>query len=190
MLGSDACQDVDWAFVFRIDPDGRVHKVSSIGGQTRFDNLTPDSQNALDMSNPSSFGGGNSMRKIYDPDLNLGPLCMPEYSDLSLTAVTTIKEGRYIELGTAGIMLNVITPLQKFSRGGVTISDVIQQRFLDLNKRRISEDELKRIEAFFTSKGVSFQIIFLDLITDIHFRRKSRCTNAEFWRKYLLEIQK
>lgn len=153
MGGKEVCQDVDWAFIFRIDPDGRVHKVSSNGAMTRFENLTP-SNDALDMSifNKKS----KQQKRVYEPDLNLGPLRMPDYSDLSLTPVTTIIEGRYIELGPTGLMINIITPLQKFSRGGVTIMDVIQQKYFDLYKRHISATQLKKIEASFTSKGVSF----------------------------------
>ncbi len=63
---------------------------------------------------------------------------------------------RYIELGNRGLMLNVITPLQKFSRGGATISDVIRQRFQDVFHREMSNELLIESEEIFTkTKEVS-----------------------------------
>ncbi len=62
---------------------------------------------------------------------------------------------RFIELGNRGLMLNVITPLQKFSRGGATISDVLRQRFQDVFYREISKNLLMKSEEIFTkSKDV------------------------------------
>ena len=92
---------------------------------------------------------------IYEPNFHTGPLNVPEYSNLSLTRVTVVKEGRYLDLGTSGLMLNIITPLQKFSKGGTTITDVIQQRYLDLYGRPMTSSLMKRIEESFTSKKVS-----------------------------------
>ena len=51
---------------------------------------------------------------FYESDMTLGPLGLPEYSNLALQRVTVVKDGRYIDLGTSGLMLNIITPLQKF----------------------------------------------------------------------------
>ena len=92
---------------------------------------------------------------IYEQNMTVGPLNVPEYSNLSLTRVTVVKEGRYLDLGTSGLMLNIITPLQKFSKGGTTITDVIQQRYLDLYGRQMTSSLMKRIEESFTSKKVS-----------------------------------
>ena len=84
---------------------------------------------------------------------------MPEYSNLSLTRVTVVKEGRYLDLGTSGLMLNIITPLQKFSKGGTTITDVLQQRYQDLQHRPMTTSQMKKIEESFTSKKVSEQFL-------------------------------
>ena len=65
--------------------------------------------------------------------------------------MTSLKEG-YIEMGSAGLMLNVITPLQKFSKGGTTISDVLRQRFEDLFHRTISSHTLTQVENVYTGK--------------------------------------
>ena len=35
-------------------------------------------------------------------------------------------------MGNTGLRLNIITPLQKFSKGGTTTSDVIRQRYVGL----------------------------------------------------------
>ena len=69
----------------------------------------------------------------------------------SLEQVTSLKDG-YIEMGSSGLMLNVITPLQKFSKGGTTISDVLRQRFEDLFHRTISSHTLTQVENVYTGK--------------------------------------
>ena len=68
-----------------------------------------------------------------------------------LDQVTSLKDG-YIEMGSSGLMLNVITPLQKFSKGGTTISDVLRQRFEDLFHRTISSHTLTQVENVYTGK--------------------------------------
>jgi hypothetical protein len=55
-------------------------------------------------------------------------------------------------MGNTGLMLNVITPLQKFSKGGTTISDVVRQRFQDLFEREISQETLAQVENVYTGK--------------------------------------
>ena len=55
-------------------------------------------------------------------------------------------------MGSSGLMLNVITPLQKFSKGGTTISDVLRQRFEDLFQRTISSHTLTQVENVYTGK--------------------------------------
>lgn len=53
-------------------------------------------------------------------------------------------------------MLNVITPLQKVSRGGATIADVLQQRFQDVFHRGMSSElKMKSEEIFTKSKEVN-----------------------------------
>ena len=71
--------------------------------------------------------------------------------------ITGIKEGRYLELGSSGLMLNIITPLKKLSKGGTTINDVVQQRYQDLFHRPMTSSLLKVIEESFTRKEVKFQ---------------------------------
>ncbi len=83
--------------------------------------------------------------------LNLGPLRLPSEHH-SEQRVTSLKDGGYIEMGSTGLMLNVITPLQKFSKGGTTISDVVRQRFQDLFQREISENTLTQVENAYTGK--------------------------------------
>ena len=65
--------------------------------------------------------------------------------------MTSLKDG-YIEMGSSGLMLNVITPLQKFSKGGTTISDVLRQRFEDLFHRTVSSHTLTQVENVYTGK--------------------------------------
>ena len=65
--------------------------------------------------------------------------------------MTSLKDG-YIEMGSTGLMLNVITPLQKFSKGGTTISDVLRQRFEDLFQRTVSTNTLSQVENVYTGK--------------------------------------
>ena len=62
-----------------------------------------------------------------------------------------------MELGSSGLMLNIITPLKKLSKGGTTINDVVQQRYQDLFHRPMSSSLLKLIEESFTKKEVKFQ---------------------------------
>ena len=62
-----------------------------------------------------------------------------------------------MELGTSGLMLNIITPLKKLSKGGTTINDVVQQRYQDLFHRPMTSSLLKIIEESFTRKEVKFQ---------------------------------
>ena len=69
--------------------------------------------------------------KYFQPNVSLGPLRVPEYSSLALQRVTVVKESRFIDLGPSGLMLNIITPLQKFSKSGTTLTDVLQQRYRD-----------------------------------------------------------
>ena len=157
--------DVDWSFVFRIDPDGNVSRVSSTSQTKRFHQMQPipdnmysengcisDNKNSVGSSRVPNSGGPAS--GIYEQNLTTGPLNVPEYSNLSLTRVTVVKEGRYLDLGTSGLMLNIITPLQKFSKGGTTITDVLQQRYQDLFHTPMSSSLLKKVEESFTSKKV------------------------------------
>lgn len=102
----------------------------------------------------------------------IGPLKDPERRPLHLARLTSLKDG-CIELGSSGktnfseklkiclfkffeshqgLMLNIITPLQKFSKGGTTISDVIRQRFYDLYDQEISGDALTQVEEVYTKK--------------------------------------
>ena len=57
-----------------------------------------------------------------------------------------------LELGSNGVMLNVITPLQKFTKGGVTLVDVLWQRFNDLFQLEMSPKLLATTEDFFVGK--------------------------------------
>ena len=79
-----------------------------------------------------------------------------------LKPVTKLEIGpdgeRILDMGNRGLMLNVITPLQKFSKGGATISDVLKQRFQDVFQREMSTDLLQKTEDVFTKrKEVSFE---------------------------------
>lgn len=142
--------DVDWAFIFRIDPDGTVSRVGSICQKGRFYQNRP----IPDMIYPDFPTKTECGEQIYEPNLNLGPLKLPEYSEVSLTKVTEIKDGRDLILGPSGLMLNIITPLQKYSKGGTSITDALLQRYLDLFHRPMKEGTLKKVEATFTNKKV------------------------------------
>ncbi len=73
-----------------------------------------------------------------------------------LKPVTKLEVGpngeRYLDMGNRGLMLNVITPLQKFSKGGATISDVLKQRYQDIFQREMSTGLLTKTEEVFTKK--------------------------------------
>jgi hypothetical protein len=161
--------DVDWSFVFRIDPDGTVSRVSSTSHKRRFTQMQPipDSMYSENLTNTLPKKEKGTSNQIYEPNITLGPLNVPEYSDLSLTRVTVIKEGRCLDLGTSGLMLNIITPLQKFSKGGTTITDVLQQRYLDLFHRPMTEALLKKIEETFTGKKDKVKLQRVRLVAEI-----------------------
>ena len=65
-----------------------------------------------------------------------------------------MKDRKYVDLGTTGLMLNIITPLQKFSKGGITLTDVLKQRYQDLHHSTIPGDLGGKIEDYFTNKKV------------------------------------
>lgn len=73
-----------------------------------------------------------------------------------LKPVTKLEIGpdgeRILDMGNRGLMLNVITPLQKFSKGGATISDVLKQRFQDVFQREMSTELLQKTEDVFTKR--------------------------------------
>ena len=64
-----------------------------------------------------------------------------------------------MELGTSGLMLNIVTPLKKLSKGGTTISDVLQQRYQDLFHKPMTSSLLKMVEESFTRKEVNYTLI-------------------------------
>ena len=57
-----------------------------------------------------------------------------------------------MELGSSGVMLNVITPLQKFTSGGITLVDVLWQRYYDLYQAEMTPKLLVITEDVFTGK--------------------------------------
>ena len=68
--------------------------------------------------------------------------------------MTTVKDRKYVDLGTTGLMFNIITPLQKFSKGGITLTDVLKQRYQDLQLSPMPSDLAKQIEEYYTNKKV------------------------------------
>merc|ERR1712020_649683 len=90
-----------------------------------------------------------------------GPLSLPQGWTLS-AKVATLKDSdkslpdgekqKMIELGSSGIMLNVITPLQKFTKGGITLVDVLWQRFNDLYHIEMSPKLLAETEDVFIGR--------------------------------------
>jgi hypothetical protein len=98
----------------------------------------------------------NYRRSIYESrKVNIGPLALPCGKEV-LKPVTKLEKNENgdwcLELGNRGLMLNVITPLQKFSKGGATISDVLKQRFQDIFQREMSTDLLQKTEDVFTKR--------------------------------------
>jgi hypothetical protein len=93
--------------------------------------------------------------KNRDESITIGPLTLPTGKEI-LKPVAKLETGpdgvRYLEMGNRGLMLNVITPLQKFSKGGATISDVLKQRFQDTFQREMSSELLIKTEEVFTKK--------------------------------------
>ena len=92
---------------------------------------------------------------------NQGPLILPDGWSLS-AKLATLKDSdkietggesnKMIELGSNGVMLNVITPLQKFTKGGITLVDVLWQRFSDMYQLEASPKLLAETEDIFTGK--------------------------------------
>ena len=93
----------------------------------------------------------SQLREKEIRNVNLGPLLLPDYSSVILQKVTSLRNGN-IELGNLGLMLNIITPLQKFTKGGITLSDVLKQRYQDLYRREMSAELLKEAEDVYIAK--------------------------------------
>ncbi len=72
-----------------------------------------------------------------------------------------MKDGSYIDMGNTGLMLNIITPLQK-GRGGTTISDALKQRYQDLFQYDMSTEEAKKIEELYTKDKKVMNLGFKD----------------------------
>ena len=79
-----------------------------------------------------------------------GPLELPPHA--RRVKMSSLKEGHILEMGTNGLMLNIITPLQKFSKGGTTLSDVVRQRYQDLFRAELTTQTLQGVEEYFTKK--------------------------------------
>ena len=82
--------------------------------------------------------------------LELGTARVPQEGHLA--RVTSVRDRGIVELGNAGLMLNIITPLLKSIRGGTTINDVLRQRSQDLFDIEFSPDSLAEIEESYTKK--------------------------------------
>jgi len=65
--------------------------------------------------------------------------------------VTYLSDKGYINLGSDGLRLNIITPLQK-GKGGTNIGDVIGQRFFDLYGLELDKTTLKVTEELFATR--------------------------------------
>ena len=66
--------------------------------------------------------------------------------------MATLKDPGVLKIGNTGLMLNIITPLQKFSKGGTTLSDVVRQRYQDLFQKELTHKTLQEVEDYFTKK--------------------------------------
>ena len=82
-----------------------------------------------------------------------------------------MKDRKYVDLGTTGLMLNIITPLQKFSKGGITLTDVLKQRYQDLHHSSIPGELGGKIEEYFTNKKVNKNNKFCLHFTNIFYNR-------------------
>ena len=113
----------------------------------------------------------NSRDKVH-----IGPLSLPGGKEV-LKPVTKLEKGpngeRILDMGNRGLMLNVITPLQKFSKGGATISDVIKQRFQDIFQREMSSDLLQKTEDVFTKKKEVNWIVISNYLKLENIKQKS-----------------
>lgn len=169
--------DVDWAFVFRVDPNGTVSRVYSTIPDKRFVELTEGSPSNIGMTkgiSPISQVSDhlhpiNALNNAsnYKPDTCLGPLKLPSFSCLALNQVTTVKDRKYVDLGTTGLMFNIITPLQKFSKGGITLTDVLKQRYQDLQLSPMPSDLAKQIEEYYTNKKDKIRLQRVRLMVEI-----------------------
>ncbi len=151
---------MDWHFVFKVK-DGEVHRVcqpTSASHRTRRFHCNPhmgasDSDAARRAEDALKVEFGERLKRsqnCIEPLRQGDHLHLPKHSHL--TRVVSLSDDGCVELGNSGLMLNIITPLQKFSKGGTTISDVIRQRFLDLFRREISSDSLSEAEAVYIKK--------------------------------------
>jgi hypothetical protein len=58
-------------------------------------------------------------------------------------------------LGSAGLMINVITPLQNFNQFGTKINDVLRQRYEDLFNRDLGQTAVTEVgDVYFAKKEV------------------------------------
>eukprot|EP00095_Tigriopus_kingsejongensis_P011831 maker-scaffold412_size179788-snap-gene-0.19 protein:Tk11831 transcript:maker-scaffold412_size179788-snap-gene-0.19-mRNA-1 annotation:"reverse transcriptase-like protein" len=164
--------DVDWCFIFKIEhddvlrvcpPQNPRHKEPRFHLNPANEQVSnaPDNlahEEVLKRQSKDKFQatikkakGGKVPSQTKADDMYLGPMKLP--TEHITTRVATVKDN-YIEMGNAGLMLNIITPLQKFSKGGTNLSEVIRQRYFDLNVNGdpLSSKSLTQVEDYYVKK--------------------------------------
>lgn len=150
---------MDWHFLFKVE-NGEVFRVclptNPAYREPRF-HLNPtdprgDSPTSLAEENVWKEKMSERLRLSQNGEkpLELGKVQLPPHSHLA--RVTAVRDKGVVEMGNSGLMLNIITPLQKFSKGGTTISDVLRQRYKDLFGRKISSECLSQTEEVYTKR--------------------------------------
>ena len=145
--------EVDWALLLKVQNDV-VFRVCDNSTKKRFLKRMPSLKRDSKSAETWKDIMGKRLRQSHNGErpLDIGQLNFP--TDYYLTKVASVEgANRAIRLGPGGFMLNVITPLQKFSRGGVTISDSLAQRYSDLfGPEAISAASLMQVEDLYTKK--------------------------------------
>ncbi|TRY80748.1 hypothetical protein TCAL_09939 [Tigriopus californicus] len=155
--------DVDWCFIFKIE-HGDVLRICPpqnpkckkprfhLNPHNEAVSDTPESLNLEDAFRRSAKASLqrsilNTTSGGSDP-LNLGRLILPR--EHITTRVASVKDN-YIEMGNTGLMLNIITPLQKFSKGGTNLSeDRIKLQQVRLLIELFSVDDFQFITSAFS----------------------------------------
>ncbi len=151
--------DVDWSFILKVESSDDAYLVQSPVDERRFERRSPvraESDASIawkEIMNARLERSQNGIRP-----LQLGRFQPREHHLIRVARLT--QDG--LKLGSNGLMLNVVTPLQKFSKGGANVSDVIRQRFKDsFGGDEISAEVASKAEELFARKKIKMQQVCL-----------------------------
>lgn len=146
-------EDVDWAFYFKLENDN-LYKICSKLPEERFSKNSTSTESAESVYR-ESFLAREFSRNAFDNEdtevKTLGSYKLPYVKEnRTYRKILKLGDNHTIALGTNGLMLNIITPLQKLSRTGISITDVLRQRFRDLFEQEMSKTLFEEVETLFT----------------------------------------